>query len=67
MITKGVQQAIDVTKDWPPEKRDGVEAAIRLRLQQPPVTSDAVRRGVTAALGRVISKSTEAHDYLRET
>ncbi|HEX5546324.1 MAG TPA: hypothetical protein VFX24_02885 [Ktedonobacterales bacterium] len=50
----------------PPEEQDRVAAAIRAMLEQPPVTSDAVRPEVMEAFEQVMAHSTEVLDYLRD-
>lgn len=66
MITEQLQQILDVVKDLPPEEQDRVAAAVRIFLQQPPVTSDVARPEVMAAFERVMDNSGAVLEYLRD-
>jgi BMFP domain-containing protein YqiC len=66
MITEQLQHIIDEMTKLPPEEQDRVAAAIRAMLEQPPVTSDAVRPEVMEAFEQVMAHSTEVLDYLRD-
>jgi uncharacterized protein (DUF2336 family) len=65
MITEQLRKAIEDVAALPPEEQDRVAAALRILLQQPPVTSDTVRPEVMAAFEQVMANSSAVLDYLR--
>lgn len=66
MLTERLQRMIDAVKDLPPEEQDRVAAAMQAFLQQPHVTSNAVRPEVMDAFERVMEHSDDVLDYLRD-
>jgi hypothetical protein len=66
MITDELQQVIDVLKSLSPAEQDRMAAAMRVLLQQPAITSDAVRPEVMAAFEQAMTNSTAVLDYLRD-
>ena len=66
MITESLRQVIEAASALPPEEQDRVAAAMRMVLEQPPVTSDSVRHEVMDAFAQVMAHSANVLDYLRD-
>lgn len=66
MISDRLQHILDEIAKLPLEEQDRVAAAMQVVLEQPPVTSDAIRPVVMNAFEQVMTHSTEVLDYLRD-
>jgi len=66
MITKRMQEALDIVTALSPEEQDRVAAAIQILLRHPPVATDVVRPAVVAAFEQVMANSANVLDYLKD-
>ena len=66
MVTEALQDVFERIKGFPAEDQDRIAAALRVMIEQPPVTSDAVRPEVMDAFHEMLGKTSSVLDYLKD-